>query len=49
MPPQRSLLQAQRRARVVVVILSLGEVILLYSRCVEKGLVYIAIAALSSH
>jgi len=45
MPPQRSLPQAQRRARVVAVILSLGEVMPSCSRCVERGLVYVAIAA----
>jgi len=48
-PPQRSLPQAQRRARVIAVILSLGEIIPLYFRCIKKGLVYVAIAAPSSH
>jgi len=33
----------------VTFILSSGKVILLYSHCVKKGLVYIAIAAPSSH
>jgi len=48
MPPLRLLSSTIRRAHVVTVILLLGEVILLYSYYVEKGLVYIAIAALSS-
>jgi len=49
MPPLRLLSSTIRRAHIVAVILSLGEVIPSYSRYVEKGLVYIAIAAPSSH
>ena len=45
---QRLLLQTQRRARVIAIILLLSEVIPLYSHYIKKGLVYIAIAALSS-
>jgi len=45
MPPQQLLPQAQRHARVIAVILSLSEVIPSYSRYIEKGLVYIVIAA----
>ena len=36
------------RARIVALVLLLGEVILLYSCCAKEGLVYIAIAAPSS-
>jgi len=43
-----SILQAQRYACVVTVILLLSEVILLCSCYTEKGLVYVAIAAPSS-
>jgi len=49
MPPQQSLPQAQRRAHVIAVILSLSEVILLYSCYIKKGLVYITIMAPSNH
>ena len=49
MPPFRLLLSTVRRAYVITAILLLGKVILLYSRCVKKGLVYITIAAPSSH
>ena len=45
MPPIRLLSSTIRRTYIVTVILSLGEVILLYSCCVEKGLIYVAIAA----
>jgi len=48
MPLQQLLPQAQRYTHVVTVILSLSKVILLYSRCVEKKLVYITIAAPSN-
>ena len=34
------------RFKLVAVILSLGKIMPTYSRCVEKGLVYIAIIAL---
>ena len=37
---------SKRRARVVAVILLLSEIMPTYSRCVLKGLVYIAIIAL---
>jgi len=43
-----SIPQAQRYACVVAVILSLSEVILLYSHCAEKGLRCVAITAPSS-
>jgi len=49
MPKHPSISQAQRYTCVIAVILSLSEVILLYSRCAKKGLVYIAIAAPSIH
>ena len=39
---------SKRRTCVVTVIFSLGEIIPTYSRCILKGLVYIAITALSS-
>jgi len=45
MPKHPSIPQAQHYAHVVAVILLLSKVILLCSRCVEKGLVYITIAA----
>ena len=48
MPPLRLLSSTVYRAYIVAVILSLGEVILLCSHCVKKGLVYITIAAPSS-
>jgi len=48
MPLQWSLPQAHCYAYLVAVILSLSKVILLYSRCVKKGLVYITITAPSS-
>ena len=41
-PPSRSSL---RRAKLVLLILSVSKIIPTYSRCVEKGLVYIAIAS----
>ena len=44
MPSVRSLV-SKRRTRVVAIILLLGEIILTYSYCVLKGLVYIAIIA----
>jgi len=49
MPPQRLLPQAQRRAYVVAIILSLSEVMPLYSCCVKRGLVYIMITAPSGY
>ena len=48
MPPIRSL-ASKRRAYIIAVILSLGEIIPTYSRCTEKKLVYITIIALFSH
>ena len=39
---------SKRRLRLVLLILSLGKIILLYSYYIEKGLVYIAIIALFS-
>ena len=45
MPPIRSLV-SKRRARAVVVILLLGEIMPSCSRCDEKKLVYIIIAVL---
>ena len=47
MPPIRSLV-SKRRAYAVAVILSLSEIMPFYSRCEEKKLVYIIIAALFS-
>ena len=44
MPPVRSS-ASKCRAHVVAVILSLGEIMPTYSRCVLKGLVYIVIVA----
>ena len=44
MPPIRSLASACR-AKLVVVIFSLSEIMPTYSRCVEKKLVYITITA----
>jgi len=41
--------QAQRYTYIIAVILSLSKVIPLCSYCIKKGLVYIAIAAPSSH
>jgi hypothetical protein len=38
-----------RRSKLIAVILLLGEIMPSYSRCKEKGLVYIAIIAPSSH
>jgi len=49
MPKHPLLSQAQHHTYVITVILSLSKVILLYSHCVKKGLVYITIAAPSSH
>ena len=48
MPPIRSLV-SKCRAYIVLVILLLGEIMPIYSRCVKKKLVYIIIAALFSH
>ena len=48
MPPIRSLV-SKHYAHVVLVILLLGEIMPLYSRCLEKKLVYIIIIALFSH
>ena len=47
MPPIRST-TSKRRTRIVSTILSLGKVILTYSRYAEKKLVYITIASPSS-
>ena len=47
MPSVRSLV-SKRRTRVVAVILLLSKIMPTYSRYILKGLVYIAIAALSS-
>ena len=44
MPPIRSL-ASERRAYIVAVILLLGEIMLIYSCCAKKKLVYITIAA----
>ena len=44
MPPIKSL-ASERRARVVAVILLLGEIMPTYSCCVLKGLVYVIIIA----
>ena len=46
-PSVRSLV-SERRARVIAVILLLGEIMPTCSRCVLKGLVYIIIIALLS-
>jgi len=48
MPPQQSLPQAQRHARIVAVILSLSEVMPSYSHCAKRGVICVAIAAPSS-
>ena len=48
MPPIRSLI-SKRHARIVAVILLLGEIMPSYSCCKEKKLVYIIIAAPFSH
>jgi len=48
MPLQRLLPQAYHHALVIVSILSQGIVIGPYSRCANKGLVYVAITAPSS-
>jgi len=48
MPKHLFIPQAQRYAYIIAVILSLNKVILLYSCCAEKGLIYIIIAAPSS-
>ena len=48
MPPIRSLV-SKRCAYIVLVILSLGEIMPIYSRCAKKKLVYIIIIALFSH
>ena len=47
MPPIRSSV-SERRTYIVAVILLLSKVILTYSCCVLKGLIYIIIMALSS-
>ena len=44
MPPIKSLV-SERRAYIVAVILSLSKIMPTYSRCVLKGLIYIAIIA----
>ena len=44
-----SIPQAQCYTYIVAVILLLSKVILLYFCCAKKGLIYIAIAALSSY
>jgi len=49
MPKHPLLLQTQRYAKTVAFILSSSKVILLCSCCVKKGLVYVVIAAPSSH
>jgi len=49
MPSLRLLSSTVRHTYIVTIILSLGKVILLYSRYIEKGLVYIVIVAPSSH
>ena len=48
MPKHPLLSQSQHYAKTIAFILLSGEVILLYSYCAKKGLVYITIAALSS-
>jgi len=48
MPKYLLLLQAQHYAYTVAFILFFSKIILLYSCCAKEGLVYIAIAALSS-
>jgi hypothetical protein len=50
MPPVKSLVfkHLAYRSKLIAVILSLGKIIPSYSRCKEKGLVYIVIAALFS-
>ena len=48
MPPVRSS-ASKRRTCIVAVILSFGEIMPTYSRCVLKGLVYIIIIALLSY
>jgi len=47
-PLQRSLPQAHCRAYIIAVILSLGKIILTYSCCANKKLIYITITAPSS-
>jgi hypothetical protein len=47
MPPVRSL-ASKYCAYVVILILLLGEIMLIYSCCAIKGLIYIIIVALSS-
>ena len=47
-PPIRSL-ASKRHAYIVAVILSLSEIMPIYSRCVLKGLIYIIIIAPLSH
>jgi len=49
MPKHPLLLQLQHYAKTVAFILSFSKVILLCSRCTKEGLVYVAIAAPSSH
>ena len=48
MPPIRSSV-SKRHAHSVILILSLGIIMPIYSYCTEKKLVYITIAAPSSH
>jgi len=48
MPKHPSIPQTHRYTYVIAVILLFSEVILLYSYCAKKGLVYITIAAPSS-
>jgi hypothetical protein len=50
MPPVRSLVfkHLAHCSKLIVVILLFNEIISTYSRCAEKGLVYIIIIALSS-
>ena len=51
MPPIRSLASKRSayHSKLIAVILSLSKIIPTYSYCVEKGLVYIIITALSSY
>ena len=49
MPKHPSIPQAQYYTYIIAVILSLSKIILLYSCCAKKGLVYVAIIAPSSY
>ena len=49
MPKYPFILQTQYYIYIIAVILSLSKVILLYSCCAKKGLVYVAIAAPSGY